>query len=72
MASGTIPDNVGGLTWPKIYLGASGVAVLFLLIKLINESSNLAFGFFLGIICVAAMCAGSFLLYQDEQKGGAA
>ena len=72
MASGTIPDNVGGFTWPKIYLGASGVAAVFLLIKLINHSGDIAFGFFLGIICVAAMCAGSFLLFQDEQKGTAA
>jgi hypothetical protein len=72
MAPGTIPDNVSGFTWPKILLGAGGVAALFVVIKLINESSYLAFGFYLGIICVAALCAGAFLMFQEEQKGTAA
>jgi len=72
MAPGTIPDNISGFTWPKIMLGAGGVAALFILIKLINESSHLAFGFYIGIICVAALCAGAFLQFQAEQKGTAA
>ena len=71
-AAGTIPDNISGYTWPKILLGAGGVAALFVIIKLINESSHLAFGFYLGIICVAALCAGAYLIYQEEQKGTAA
>lgn len=70
-APGTIPDNISGFTWPKILLGAAGVAALFIVIKLINESSHLAFGFYLGILCVAALCAGAYLMYQDEQKGSA-
>jgi hypothetical protein len=72
MTPGTIPDNVSGFTWPKILLGAAGVAALFVVIKLINESSYLAFGFYIGIICVAALVAGAFLMFQEEQKGTAA
>ncbi len=71
-AAGTIPDNVSGYTWPKILLGAGGVAALFIVIKLLNHSSNLGIGFYLGIICVAALCAGAYLMYQEEQKGAAA
>ncbi len=67
---GTIPANVGGITWPKIYLGAGGVAALFVVIKLLNHSGNLSFGFFLGIICVAALAAGGFLMYKDEMAAG--
>jgi hypothetical protein len=68
---GTIPDNISGVTWPKIHLGLAAAAGVFILIKLINESSHLAFGFFLGIICVAALIAGAFLMFQEEQRGGA-
>ena len=67
---GTLPPNVGGITWPKIQLGAGGVAALFIVIKLLNESSQLAFGFFLGIICVAALAAGGVLMYRDEMAAG--
>jgi hypothetical protein len=72
MAPGTIPDNISGFTWPKIMLGAGGVAALFIIIKFLNHSGDLAFGFFIGIICVAALCAGGFLQFQEEQKGTAA
>jgi hypothetical protein len=71
-APGTIPDNISGYTWPKVLLAAAGVSALFIIIKLINESSHLAIGFYLGIICVAALCAGAYLIYQEEQKGTAA
>ena len=65
-----IPDNVGGQSWPKILLGG-GVAVLaFVLIKLLNESSFLGFGFYLGIIAAAALAVGGFLMFREEQAAG--
>ncbi len=70
-AAGTIPDNISGFSWPKINLGAAGVAALLIVIKLVNESSYLAFGFYVGILCAAALCAGAFLQFQAEQKGTA-
>lgn len=71
-APGTIPDNISGYTWPKIMLGAGAAAAIFIIIKLLNHSGDLAFGFFIGIICVAALCAGGYLMFQEEQKGTAA
>lgn len=70
-AAGTIPDNISGFSWPKINLGAAGLVALLIVIKLINESSYLAFGFYVGILCAAALCAGAFLQFQAEQKGTA-
>ncbi len=64
---GTLPDNVGGITWPRIHLGAAGVAALFIIIKLLDESSNMGFGFFLGIICVAALVVAGALMFREEQ-----
>ena len=72
MAAGTIPDNISGFTWPKINLGAAGVVALLIVIKLVNESSYLSFGFYVGILCAVALCAGAFLQFQAEQKGTAA
>ena len=64
-----MPDNVGGFTWPKIMLGGGVAALLFLVIKLLNESSYMGFGFYLGIICAAALAAGGFLMFREEAAG---
>ena len=61
-----IPDNVGGLSWPKIFLGAGVAALLLVVIKFINESSHLGFGFYLGILAAIALAAAGFLMYREE------
>lgn len=61
-----IPDNVGGLSWPRIHLGGGVAALLFVVIKLLNESSHLGFAFYLGIIAAAALAAGGFLMFREE------
>jgi hypothetical protein len=61
-----IPDNLGGLSWPKILLGGGVAAVVLLLIKLLNESSNLGFAFYVGIIAAAGLAAAGFLMYREE------
>ncbi len=63
-----IPDNVGGATWPKILLGGGVAALAFVLIKLLNESSFLGFGFYVGIIAAAALAAGGFLMFREEES----
>jgi len=65
---GTIPDNISGVTWAKIFLGSGVAALVLVLIKLLNESSHLGFGFFIGIICVAALAVAGFLMYQEEKS----
>ena len=67
-----IPELPQGVTIARIYLGLGGLAGLLLLIKLADHSSNLGFGFFLGIIFVGALIAGGFLMFQEEQKSGGA
>jgi hypothetical protein len=62
-----IPDNVGGVSWPRILLGGGVAAFLFVLIKLLNENSYMGFGFYLGIICAAALAAGGFLMFREER-----
>jgi len=61
-----IPDNVGGVSWPKIYLGAGVAALLLVVIKFLNESSHLGFGFYLGILAAIALAVAGFLMYREE------
>jgi len=67
-----LPSLPQGLTWARVHAGLAGLAVLAIIIKIIGESSHLGFGFFIGIICVAALAAGAGLLFQAEREGGPA
>ena len=71
LTEGVIPDNVGGFTWPKIFLGGGVASAVLILIKLLNESSYMGFGFYIGIICVAALAVGGVLMYREEMAGPA-
>ena len=44
-------------------------AALFILLKLLGESSHLGYGFFIGIILVAALVVGAGLNFQAEREG---
>jgi len=68
---GVIPENVGGFTWPKIFLGGGVAALVLVVIKFLNESSSLGFGFYLGFIAAAALAVGGFLMYREEMAGPA-
>ena len=64
-----IPENVGGLSWPRIFFSAGVAALAFVLIKALNESSFLAYGFYLGIIAAAALALAGFWMYREEKQG---
>ena len=64
-----LPD-LGQITWGQAALGAGGLVALCVIIKLINESSHLSIGFFLGIIAAAAIAAGGYFRYTEEQGAG--
>lgn len=64
-----MPALPEGVTWARIYLGGAVLAGIFILLKLVNESSHLGFGFFIGIVLVGALIAGGFLMFQEEQGG---
>jgi hypothetical protein len=61
-----IPDNLGGLSWPKILLGGGVAALVLVVIKFLNESSSMGFGFYVGIIAAAGLAAAGFLMYREE------
>src|SRR3989304_3934071 len=65
-----IPDNIGGVSWPKILLGGGVASLLLVVIKFLNESSSLGFGFYLGFIAAAALAGAGFLMYRDERAAG--
>src|SRR3970282_2693240 len=64
-----IPDNIGGQSWARILLGGGGAALVLVVIKFLNESSSLAFGFYLGFIAAAALAVRGVLLYREEMAG---
>ena len=64
---GTIPDNISGITWPKIFLGGGVATLVLVLIKLLSESSSLGFGFYIGIIATAALAGAGFLMFRAEK-----
>jgi len=65
-----IPDNVGGVSWPKILLGGGVAALVLVVIKFLNENSDLGFGFYLGIVAAAALAAGGCLMVREESAVG--
>jgi hypothetical protein len=65
-----MPALPEGVSWARVHLGLGIAAALFVVIKLVNESSYLGFGFYIGIVLVAALVAGGFLMFQEEQRGG--
>jgi hypothetical protein len=64
-----IPDNVGGFSWAKIFLGGGVATLVLVIIKFINESSHLGFGFYLGFIAAVALAAAGFLMFREEAEG---
>ncbi len=66
LAEVVIPDNVGGFGWPKIFFGAGLATLAFVLIKLLNESSSMGIGFYLGIIAAGALAVAGFLMFREE------
>ena len=66
-----IPDNVSGITWPKLYLGGGVAALAFVLIKLLNENSYMGFGFYIGIIAAAALAGAGVYAVQQEKTAAA-
>ena len=64
-----LPDNVGGMSWPKIHLGAGAAVLGLLLLKLLLESSYIGFGFYVGILAAVVLAGSGFWLYREEQAG---
>ena len=61
-----LPDGIAGQSWAKVHLAGGALALLFVIIKFINENSYLGFGFYLGFLAAAALAVGGFLMYREE------
>ena len=64
-----IPELPQGVTWARLMLGLGGAAAVFVVIKFLNHSGDIDFGFVIGALLVAALAGGGFLMYQEEQQG---
>ncbi len=62
-----LPDLGGSVTWGQAYAGAGIAALVLVIIKFLNESSHLSYGFFLGFLAVLALAAGGYMLYTEEK-----
>jgi hypothetical protein len=60
-----LPDRLGSVGWGVVHLAGGGIALLFLLIKLLNESSSTAIGFYLGIIAAIGLTVGGYLMAKE-------
>jgi hypothetical protein len=63
-----LPD-MGQFTLGQVLAGGAGIIVVCVLLKLVNESSYLSFGFYVGIIAAALIAAGGYLAYTEEKAG---
>ena len=58
---------LGSVTWGQAFLGLGALALVCVILKFINESSYLAFGFYIGFLAALAMAAGGYLLFTEEK-----
>jgi hypothetical protein len=70
-----LPDKLGQFTWNQVFLGASALAALLVISRLLMGDSGLdrKLGLFLSSLGTVAMVVGAFLKYQaGEEDAGAA
>ena len=74
-----MPALPQGFTWPKVHLGLAGIAAVGVVLRfIIGESTagfdaDRTFGLFIGVVVVAALAVGGFLMFREEMaaSGGA-
>jgi hypothetical protein len=70
-----LPDRLGSIGWGVVHLAGGALALLFLIIKFINHSSDTAIGMYIGILCGVGLVAGGYLMAKEagelpQQLGG--
>jgi hypothetical protein len=61
-----LPD-LGSITWPQAFMGGGVAALVLVVIKFLNESSSISYGFFLGFLAAIALAAGGYMMYTEEK-----
>jgi hypothetical protein len=70
LTSVDLPAKLGSLSWSRVHLiGGIAVAAL-VLIKLLDESSYLSYGFYIGAVAAAALAAGGILMSRESPASG--
>lgn len=71
-----LPALPAGVTWARVYLGASVYIALAVLLRLVlGESAgpfdaDMAFGIWLAVLVAAALVVGAGMLFMAERQGG--
>jgi hypothetical protein len=70
-----LPERLGSIGWGGVHLAGGAIAFLFLIIKVINHTSNSAIGLWLGLLCGAGLAVGGYLMAKEagelpQQLGG--
>jgi hypothetical protein len=60
-----LPDRLGSVGWGVTHLVGGVLAFVFILLKLVNESSDLAFGFYVGILASLGLLVGGYLMSKE-------
>jgi hypothetical protein len=60
-----LPERLGSVGWGVVHLAGGALAFVFVLIKLINHSSDTAFGFYVGLIAAAGLGVGGYLMARE-------
>jgi hypothetical protein len=60
-----LPERLGSVGWGVVHLAGGSLAFLFVLIKLLNQSSDTAIGFYLGLIASAGLAVGGYLMARE-------
>jgi len=61
-----LPDRLGSVGWGVMHLAGGALAFVFVIIKLINQSSDTAFAFYIGIIASAGLAVGGYLMAKES------
>lgn len=62
LAGVTLPERLGTLSWGQVHM-TGGIAVAALIvIKLLDESSKLSYGFYLGLVATALLVYGGVMI----------
>lgn len=60
---------LGSITWGQAFAGGGIATIVLVIIKFLNESDSLSYGFYVGLIAAAALAAGGYLMYSEEKTG---
>jgi len=64
-----LPALPEGVSMARVYAGLGVAALLFVIVKWVNESDFLGFGFYLGVVLAIALAAGGVMMFMAERQG---